>query len=371
MTRQRTDEQRKQQIRDAATRCFVRRGYEATRLLDIAREAGLSKGGVYFHYRAKEQIFHDILDKHSTLLQERWDFEPASDQPADRTMVRLVTAHMRTMQDEADEVRLFNLLVAMAAQEDAFRLKLDGILGTMRSLYAGVIERGITEGVFLAGDASHIHSPAGGQGMNMGMQDAYNLAWKLALVVHGRGRELLLDSYHAERHAVAAETLGWTDSATKGGLVNIGMHNELAVALRNSLIGFVGGLGFVQQRMSRMMSMLEVGYPDSPICGEHQVPLRETSLLTRSDRERPSLHSRMVFGGGPKPGARAPDAILAADTQRLHEFMRGTAHTLLLFDGAAHTSAGYDNLVAIARELVARHGEVVVPEIVGTLAEGP
>ena len=62
MTRQKTDEVRKQQIRAAATRCFVRRGFAATRLLDIAREAGLSKGGVYFHYRAKEALFHDILD---------------------------------------------------------------------------------------------------------------------------------------------------------------------------------------------------------------------------------------------------------------------------------------------------------------------
>ena len=56
--------------------------------------------------------------------------------------------------------------------------------------------------VFLAGDAAHIHSPVGGQGMNTGIQDAYNLAWKLALVVRGQSDPLLLDSYDAERHRI-------------------------------------------------------------------------------------------------------------------------------------------------------------------------
>ena len=58
--------------------------------------------------------------------------------------------------------------------------------------------------VFLAGDAAHVHSPAGGQGMNTGIQDAANLAWKLASPVDGRGGDRLLDSFQAERHPVAA-----------------------------------------------------------------------------------------------------------------------------------------------------------------------
>ena len=61
--------------------------------------------------------------------------------------------------------------------------------------------------VFLAGDAAHCHSPAGGQGMNTGMQDAANLGWKLAAAVHGWGGEELLDSYHAERHPVGRQVL--------------------------------------------------------------------------------------------------------------------------------------------------------------------
>ena len=54
--------------------------------------------------------------------------------------------------------------------------------------------------VFLAGDAAHVHSPAGGQGMNTGIQDAANIAWKLASTLDGRGGDRLLNSYQAERH---------------------------------------------------------------------------------------------------------------------------------------------------------------------------
>ena len=68
--------------------------------------------------------------------------------------------------------------------------------------------------VFIAGDSAHIHPPTGGQGMNTGIQDAYNLAWKLALVVRGLGRETLLDSYEPERHAVGAEVVARTTAAT-------------------------------------------------------------------------------------------------------------------------------------------------------------
>ncbi|MET9227542.1 rifampin monooxygenase [Lentzea sp. NPDC003310] len=64
--------------------------------------------------------------------------------------------------------------------------------------------------VFLAGDAAHVHPPTGGQGLNLGVQDAFNLGWKLALVVHGRASSDLLDTYESERHPVAEEVLNNT-----------------------------------------------------------------------------------------------------------------------------------------------------------------
>jgi 2-polyprenyl-6-methoxyphenol hydroxylase-like FAD-dependent oxidoreductase len=72
--------------------------------------------------------------------------------------------------------------------------------------------------VFLAGDTAHIHPPTGAQGMNTGIQDAYNLGWKLALAVHGVAAPGLLDSYHAERHPVGEEVVGRTIRAARAHL---------------------------------------------------------------------------------------------------------------------------------------------------------
>ena len=83
--------------------------------------------------------------------------------------------------------------------------------------------------VFVAGDAAHVHSPAGGQGMNTGMQDAFNLAWKLALVCRGEAAETLLDSYSAERSAVGDQVL-----KAAGRLTMVAtMRNHTAQAVRN------------------------------------------------------------------------------------------------------------------------------------------
>jgi hypothetical protein len=68
--------------------------------------------------------------------------------------------------------------------------------------------------VLLAGDAAHVHSPAGGQGLNLGVQDAVNLGWKLAQVVNGTSPESLLDSYHDERHPVGARAIQYTMAQT-------------------------------------------------------------------------------------------------------------------------------------------------------------
>lgn len=152
MTRQRSDEHRKQQIRNAATRCFVRRGYAATRLVDIAKQAGLSKGGVYFHYRAKEQLFHDCVEGHVRELAGRWGFDPEGDRPAQDVMHSLVIAHLRLLEDEPDQTGLFNLLVGLAAQDEEFRSNLTQAFEILERLYTKVIAAGIEQGTFRGGD---------------------------------------------------------------------------------------------------------------------------------------------------------------------------------------------------------------------------
>ncbi len=220
MTRQRTDEQRKQQIRAAATRCFVRRGFAATRLLDIAREAGLSKGGVYFHYRAKEQLFHDILDAQLAAFEARWSFEPVVDRPADVIMANLVRAHVRTIEDNPAETRLTNLLVTMAVQDVEFRDKLAKAWAVSRNLYAGVVARGIADGVFKEADpqamARNILSLVQGYAAQSALNDEGHLGVAVDDVVRGALRMLGAEfvpqsiveeaSCESEGHEAPAET---------------------------------------------------------------------------------------------------------------------------------------------------------------------
>src|SRR5271165_2619916 len=112
--------------------------------------------------------------------------------------------------------------------------------------------------VFLAGDAAHIHSPAGGQGMNTGMQDAFNLAWKLALVCHGTcPPEPLLDSYSAERSPVGDRVL-----RDAGRLTSLAvMKNPVAQTLRNLAAGFVLGLSTLRHGLEEKLAELSIGYP--------------------------------------------------------------------------------------------------------------
>lgn len=115
----------------------------------------------------------------------------------------------------------------------------------------------------MLGDAAHVHSPMGGQGMNTGLQDAYNLAWKLALVVSGRAADALLDSYEAERMRVAQALLNSTDRAFRL-LVS---DNWLAGLIRTRI-----AVGVVAQAMRRpsirrlaflTLSQIGISYRDS------------------------------------------------------------------------------------------------------------
>src|ERR1700719_1033137 len=98
--------------------------------------------------------------------------------------------------------------------------------------------------VFLAGDSAHIHSPAGGQGMNTGIQDACNLAWKLGLVVHQKSPDSLLDSYNEEREPVAKMVLSLTDTLTRMAT----LQGALGQQLRNALLPILTGIHLVEDR---------------------------------------------------------------------------------------------------------------------------
>ncbi len=173
--------------------------------------------------------------------------------------------------------------------------------------------------VFIAGDAAHIHPPTGAQGMNTGIQDAHNLAWKLALAVHGDAAPGLLDSYHSERHPIGEEVVGRTVRHARAGGIGAGDTASLEeIAMREA--------------------QLLLGYPDSPIVGEDA-----------------------ASAAGPGPGMRAPDASgltqhPVAQPIRFHELLRHTSHTLLLW--AADADA-WETCSTLASEVTERGGGLV------------
>jgi 2-polyprenyl-6-methoxyphenol hydroxylase-like FAD-dependent oxidoreductase len=108
--------------------------------------------------------------------------------------------------------------------------------------------------VLLAGDAAHVHSPVGGQGLNTGVQDAVNLGWKLAQVVKQRSPESLLDTYHAERHPVAARVLRKTMAQ-----VALMRPDDRIEALRDTVSELLG-MDEPRKRFAAMMSGLDIHY---------------------------------------------------------------------------------------------------------------
>ncbi|MFH8371767.1 FAD-dependent monooxygenase [Streptomyces sp. NPDC018031] len=109
---------------------------------------------------------------------------------------------------------------------------------------------------FLAGDAAHVHSPAGGQGMNTGLQDAANLSWKLSRVLHGASPDALLDTYQAERHPIGARVL-----RTSGALVRLAMAHHPAMRAVRALAGVtLDVLAPLRRRTAGQISGIDISY---------------------------------------------------------------------------------------------------------------
>ncbi|GEL18788.1 FAD-dependent monooxygenase [Pseudonocardia asaccharolytica] len=164
--------------------------------------------------------------------------------------------------------------------------------------------------VFVAGDAAHIHPPTGAQGMNTGIQDAYNLGWKLALAVAGIGADGLLDSYDAERRPIGEEVVGRT--------------------VRHARTGIDAD-------------------PDDP----RTILLREAQLLVNY-RGGPLGYDLDSAEKALRAGDRAPDVrgLCRPGVEfglRLFELLRGPRHTLLCYAGTADDAAGLDELAETAR----------------------
>ncbi|MGB2691135.1 MAG: FAD-dependent monooxygenase [Thermodesulfobacteriota bacterium] len=174
--------------------------------------------------------------------------------------------------------------------------------------------------VFLCGDAAHIHSPMGGQGMNTGMQDSYNLAWKLALVLKGKSPETLLESYNTERHKVGKEVVDLTHTATQVAII----HNPVLSVIRNTMIGVLSKINPVQEKIVSTLAQLEFHYKESPIVDERWFESKE-------------VEGYVPHGHDLKAGERFKDYKLKTrdgSNSTLYDLLTGSEHELLIFTGA-------------------------------------
>jgi 2-polyprenyl-6-methoxyphenol hydroxylase-like FAD-dependent oxidoreductase len=198
--------------------------------------------------------------------------------------------------------------------------------------------------VFLVGDAAHVHSPAGAQGMNTGIQDAYNLAWKLAFVERGLADDSLLDSYQAERHPVGVQLLKTTDRL----FAVLGGQNPLARLARGRVAPLLARVvltrPWVLRRAIGLLAQLRLHYPDSPLNAEDGSDWQDA----------------------PAPGDRAREADVLIDGRqgRLYEVFRGTHHTVLLFTGLDDDARPAVELCRIAEQLEQRYPGMVKARVV-------
>jgi len=163
--------------------------------------------------------------------------------------------------------------------------------------------------VLLAGDAAHIHPPTGAQGMNLGIQDAVNLGWKLASVMEGHASEALLDTYHQERHAVASDVLA--NTRAQAALLGPG---EDVTAMRLQLTSLLRGAQ-ANEQVAAVMSGMDVCYvrdAPNPLMGR-RVPDAEIITQQGTVRMFSLLHAQRTilldFEKLPERAAAAPETI--------------------------------------------------------------
>jgi 2-polyprenyl-6-methoxyphenol hydroxylase-like FAD-dependent oxidoreductase len=183
--------------------------------------------------------------------------------------------------------------------------------------------------VFLAGDAAHVHSPLGGQGMNTGIGDAMNLGWKLAAVLRGRGGDQLLESYQAERHPTGARVLTMTDAFNRLVLGRSG----IGMRLRQMAMRMIVRLGPARRVLFGRISGIGIAYPHD--AGEHRLTgRRAVDVPTRSGRLYEVLRGgRFVLVVGPDVDVDAVAAAASPWSDRVATVQRtnasGTALTLI------------------------------------------
>jgi 2-polyprenyl-6-methoxyphenol hydroxylase-like FAD-dependent oxidoreductase len=207
--------------------------------------------------------------------------------------------------------------------------------------------------VFLAGDAAHIHSPTGGQGMNLSIQDAYNLAWKLALVERKVAGEALLDSYSVERRLIGKRVLAMADFFSR---IN-NVRNPIAQAVRNKVGPILARQECIRHRYRNAVSGLSSNYRVSPAVAQY------VQIENIPGNGFSKVFGNLVWRSAPSPGDRAPDAHAidaeSGEAVRLFDLLKATEYNLLLFSGQVASPGRLGNLVEISSLVMKRYGSLV------------
>jgi 2-polyprenyl-6-methoxyphenol hydroxylase-like FAD-dependent oxidoreductase len=259
--------------------------------------------------------------------------------------IRLIAQVAAAGAASEDETGLSRLQAITDQRADGIRL-LSPHWITVFEIHHAQVPAYRTGRVFLAGDAAHVHSPAGGQGMNTGMQDAFNLGWKLALATGGAASGRLLDSYQAERHPIAARVITASTMATNLGTLD-GRFEQFA---RNHALPLVAGIAPLRHLLAAQTEETALHYRGSPV--------------VTGRRQR---HGRL------SPGDAAPDVPGTA----LRELLTSdsTSHVLLCFTGvhggsgpAVH-AAGARRILIGANSQVPAADDAVLPDEDGRIAQ--
>ncbi len=227
--------------------------------------------------------------------------------------------------------------------------------------------------VFLAGDAAHIHSPAGGQGMNTGLQDAINLGWKLPLLCAGKAPDSLLDTYDTERRPIAKEVLAMTTELQN----ELDLRNRAIMAFRDGMLHLTDHIAPARRTLARVLGELSYNYRQSSITREDTAG----SSYLRHEARHPSLIDCCEDTAGPRAGDRAPvhgDGVgrtsRVGAPSRIYDLLKNGTFALFLFEGT-HSKKDpeltWPNLKAVAKAVQSRHDGMIKTVVVTPSGDTP
>jgi hypothetical protein len=260
-----------------------------------------------------------------------------------------------TREAEATSAEPVSLDEVQTALRDAYGRDVtlsDAVWTTRYRLHHRGVDRYRAGRAFVGGDAAHIHSPAGGQGMNTGLQDAANLAWKLALVLKGAATDALLDTYHTERWPVGQKVLNYTDKLFS----TMTAQSGWVAGIRNMLLPIFGAVisssGTVRSRAFHFLSQLGIRYHESAFVGDGS-----TSDSASAWRE------------GPVPGRRAPNGLIARNRD-VFSLIQGYRFHILALSRQALSQAEIESLCAGLSQLPRSIGIPVETHIIAHSLRG-